>query len=131
MGVLKSLWATVQGDPVFLRRVNGWFTLVWVAMIPISYGLGWLNSVVYVSAETTVSLMKNAMSMLSVDTTGSVVHAIEEHLGADLEASARVKRGQRLIEQQQAGIRGQGTRQFEHLEAGEGPFLADVFLGVD
>jgi hypothetical protein len=40
----------VQGDPIFMRRVNGWLTIFWLAMIPISYALGWLNSVVYVSA---------------------------------------------------------------------------------
>jgi hypothetical protein len=45
-----SLWASVQGDPVFMRRVNGWLTIFWLAMIPTSYALGWLNSVVYVSA---------------------------------------------------------------------------------
>jgi hypothetical protein len=46
----KSLWALVQGDPVFMRRINGWLTLFWVAMIPLSYAMGWLSSVVYVSA---------------------------------------------------------------------------------
>ncbi len=50
MSVVKSLWASVQGDPVFMRRLNGWLTLFWVAMIPVSYELGWLKSVVYVSA---------------------------------------------------------------------------------
>jgi hypothetical protein len=50
MNTAKSLWALVQGDPVFMRRVNGWLTIVWVAMIPVSYVMGWLNSVVYVSA---------------------------------------------------------------------------------
>jgi hypothetical protein len=40
----------MQGDPVFMRRLNGWLTLFWVAMIPISYQLGWLKSVVYVSS---------------------------------------------------------------------------------
>jgi hypothetical protein len=40
----------VQGDPVFMRRVNGWLTVFWIAMIPVSYLAGWLNSVVYVSA---------------------------------------------------------------------------------
>jgi hypothetical protein len=47
---ISSLWASVQGDPIFMRRVNGWLTIFWLAMIPISYALGWLNSVVYVSA---------------------------------------------------------------------------------
>src|ERR1700730_11754727 len=50
MRVVKSLWASVQGDPVFMRRLNGWLTLFWVAMIPVSYELGWLKSVIYVSA---------------------------------------------------------------------------------
>jgi hypothetical protein len=50
MNVAKSLWASIQGDPVFMRRVNGWLTIFWVAMIPISYSLGWLSSVTYVSA---------------------------------------------------------------------------------
>jgi hypothetical protein len=40
----------IQGDPVFMRRVNGWLTMFWIAMIPVSYLAGWLNSVVYVSA---------------------------------------------------------------------------------
>src|SRR4029077_14462338 len=50
MSVVKSLWASLQGDPVFMGRLNGWLTLFWVAMIPVSYELGWLKSVVYVSA---------------------------------------------------------------------------------
>ena len=49
-GLVESMWASVQGDPVFMRRVNGWLALFWVAMIPISYSLGWLSSVTYVSA---------------------------------------------------------------------------------
>lgn len=50
MAVLKSFWASVQGDPVFMRRVNGWLTMFWLAMIPISYSMHWLSSVTYVSA---------------------------------------------------------------------------------
>ncbi|HEX2588409.1 MAG TPA: hypothetical protein VHL51_09100 [Gaiellales bacterium] len=49
-GVVKSLWASVQGDPVFMRRVNGWLTVFWIVMIPVSVATGWVNSVVYVSA---------------------------------------------------------------------------------
>ena len=47
---VRSLWASVQGDPVFMRRVNGWLTLLWLAMIPVSLATGWVNSVAYVSA---------------------------------------------------------------------------------
>ena len=50
MSVVRSLWASVQGDPVFMRRVNGWLTIFWVVMIPVSFLMHWLSSVVYVSA---------------------------------------------------------------------------------
>lgn len=49
-GTIKSLWASVQGDPVFMRRVNGWLTVFWIFMIPVSVATGWVKSVVYVSA---------------------------------------------------------------------------------
>jgi hypothetical protein len=50
MHLAKSLRSSVQGDPVFMRRVNGWLTVFWIAMIPVSYVTHWLSSVVYVSA---------------------------------------------------------------------------------
>jgi len=50
MRLIRDIWQFVQGDPVFMRRVNGWLTVFWIAMIPVSYELGWLKSVVYVSA---------------------------------------------------------------------------------
>jgi hypothetical protein len=62
MGVAKSLWAAVQGDPVFMRRVNGWLALFWVAMIPISYEFGWLSSVTYVSALSLWALVSGHWS---------------------------------------------------------------------
>ena len=36
MDVSKSLWASVQGNPVFMRKVDGWLTILWVVMIPVS-----------------------------------------------------------------------------------------------
>jgi hypothetical protein len=33
-----------------MRRVNGWLTIFWIVMIPVSVVTGWLSSVVYVSA---------------------------------------------------------------------------------
>src|SRR5882672_6378490 len=62
MGTIKSLWAAVQGDPVFMRRVNGWLTMFWLAMIPVSYTFGWLNSVVYVSALSLWALVSGHWS---------------------------------------------------------------------
>lgn len=62
MTPLKSLWASVQGDPVFMRRVNGWLTMFWLVMIPVSYTMGWLNSVVYVSALSLWALVSGHWS---------------------------------------------------------------------
>lgn len=50
MQVAKSIWASVQGDPLFMRRVNGWLTIFWIIMIPVSFYLKWLDSVTFVSA---------------------------------------------------------------------------------
>ena len=49
MGTMKALWASVQGNPVFMRRVNGWLTIFWIAMIPVSMITGWISSVTYVA----------------------------------------------------------------------------------
>jgi hypothetical protein len=62
MSVVRSLWASVQGDPVFMRRVNGWLTLVWIAMIPISLATGWVTSVTYVSALSLWALVSGHWS---------------------------------------------------------------------
>lgn len=48
--MIKTLWASVQGNPVFMRRMNGWLTIVWIIMIPVSFATGWVKSVAYVSA---------------------------------------------------------------------------------
>ncbi len=62
MTVMKSLWASVQGDPVFMRRVNGWFTVFWLVMIPVSLVTHWVNSVVYVSALSLWALVSGHWS---------------------------------------------------------------------
>jgi len=62
MGPIKSIWASVQGDPVFMRRVNGWLTILWLAMIPVSLATGWVKSVVYVSALSLWALVSGHWS---------------------------------------------------------------------
>jgi hypothetical protein len=62
VGVARTIWASVQGDPVFMRRVNGWFTVFWVAMIPLSLATGWVKSVVYVSALSLWALVSGHWS---------------------------------------------------------------------
>jgi hypothetical protein len=62
VGAVKSLWASVQGDPVFMRRVNGWLTIFWLLMIPVSLVTGWVKSVVYVSALSLWALVSGHWS---------------------------------------------------------------------
>jgi hypothetical protein len=61
-GVVKSLWASVQGDPVFMRRVNGWLTVFWIAMIPISVVTHWIGQVTYVAALSLWALVSGHWS---------------------------------------------------------------------
>ena len=60
--MIKSLWASIQGDPVFMRRVNGWLTIFWIGMIPVSLATGWVKSVVYVSALSLWALVSGHWS---------------------------------------------------------------------
>lgn len=59
---MKSLWASVQGDPVFMRRVNGWMTVFWIVMIPVSIVFGLLSSVTYVAALSLWALVSGHWS---------------------------------------------------------------------
>jgi hypothetical protein len=59
---MKSLWASVQGDRVFMRRVNGWLTIFWLGMIPVSLITHWVSSVVYVSALSLWALVSGHWS---------------------------------------------------------------------
>src|SRR6478609_9939396 len=45
-----------------MRRVNGWLTIFWVAMIPVSIFLGLLSSVAYVSALSLWALVSGHWS---------------------------------------------------------------------
>lgn len=60
--VIKSLWASVQGDPVFMRRVNGWLTIFWLLMIPVSILTHWISSVTYVAALSLWALVSGHWS---------------------------------------------------------------------
>ena len=62
MSVISSLWASVQGDPKFMRAVNGWLTVFWLIMIPISLLTGWISSVTYVAALSLWALVSGHWS---------------------------------------------------------------------
>ena len=60
--VIRSLWASVQGDPAFMRRLNGWLTMFWIVMIPLSIATGWISSVTYVAALSLWALVSGHWS---------------------------------------------------------------------
>ena len=60
--MVKSLWSSIQGDPVFMRRVNGWLTLFWIVMIPVSIATHWISSVTYVAALSLWALVSGHWS---------------------------------------------------------------------
>ncbi len=60
--LVKSLWASIQGDPIFMRRVNGWLTIFWLLMIPVSILTHWIGSVTYVAALSLWALVSGHWS---------------------------------------------------------------------
>ena len=45
-----------------MRRVNGWFTVLWLVMIPVSLLTGWISSVTYVAALSLWALVSGHWS---------------------------------------------------------------------
>ena len=62
MHMVRSLCSTVRGDPTFMRRVNGWLTIFWIVMIPVSIATGWIHSVAYISALSLWALVSGHWS---------------------------------------------------------------------
>jgi hypothetical protein len=62
MSVVQSLWASVQGDPTFMRRLNGWLTIFWLFMIPVSFLTGWAKLTAYVTALSLWALVSGHWS---------------------------------------------------------------------
>jgi hypothetical protein len=62
MSAIKTLWASIQGDPIFMRRVNGWLTIFWIVMIPVSILTGWISKVTYVAALSLWALVSGHWS---------------------------------------------------------------------
>jgi hypothetical protein len=52
----------IQGDPKFMRRVNGCLAIFWLLMIPLSLVMGWLESVTFVSALSLWALVSGHWS---------------------------------------------------------------------
>lgn len=47
---------------MFMRRVNGWLTVFWILMIPVSILTGWISSVTYVAALSLWALVSGHWS---------------------------------------------------------------------
>jgi hypothetical protein len=62
MAAMRGMVPSARTDGVIMRRLNGWLTVFWVAMIPVSYELGWLKSVTYVSALSLWALVSGHWS---------------------------------------------------------------------
>jgi hypothetical protein len=45
-----------------MRRVNGWFTIFWITMIPVSIITGWISSVTYVAVLSLWALVSGHWS---------------------------------------------------------------------
>ncbi len=45
-----------------MRRVNGWLTIFWILMIPLSILTGWIDSVTYVAALSLWALVSGHWS---------------------------------------------------------------------
>lgn len=44
-------------DPLIMRHVNGWSAIFWLAMVPVSWFLGWFSLVEYVSALSVYAIV--------------------------------------------------------------------------
>jgi uncharacterized membrane protein len=66
MRVFKSITVLIQEDPRFMRKLNGWLTMFWIAMIPVSYEMRWFSSVTYVSALSLWALVAGHWSTWQV-----------------------------------------------------------------
>lgn len=60
--IIKTLWASVQDDPVFMRKINGWATVFWLVMCPVSILTGLVSSVQFVSALSLWALVSGHLS---------------------------------------------------------------------
>jgi len=68
-----------------MRRVNGWLTIFWIVMIPVSLLTGWISSVTYVAVLSLWALVSghwSAWQAARVEVEQQV--EAEKHAGEDL-----------------------------------------------
>jgi hypothetical protein len=89
---IKSLWSAARDNPAVMRRVNGWLTIFWVVMIPVSLATHWVASVTYVSALSLWALVSG-------------------HWSAWQAARVEVRQEQELLERQHDDVPGKVVRE--------------------
>ena len=62
MNGIGTIRSSAQASPVFMRRLNGWLTIFWIAMIPVSLATGWVRSVTFVAALSLWALVSGHWS---------------------------------------------------------------------
>ena len=62
MKMHHTVLSSVRGDPVLMRRINGWLAIFWIVMIPVSIVTNWIHSVAYVSALSLWALVSGHWS---------------------------------------------------------------------
>lgn len=92
MTVITSLWASVQGDPKFMHRANGWLPILSVVMIPVLIVTGWVSSVQYVSVLTLWALVLGCWSAW-----GQAAR-VEVKQEAEFQRARKIPREQRVVE---------------------------------
>lgn len=52
----------VRDNPTLFKKINGWLTVFWIVMIPVSILLQWVESVTYVAALSIYALITGHLS---------------------------------------------------------------------
>ena len=79
-----------------MRRVNGWLTIFWIAMIPVSLLTGWISSVQYVAALSLWALVSGHWSAWQAARVEVAQQAVET---ARLENPVEERVVERLVEE--------------------------------
>lgn len=88
-------------SPRAMRSLNGWFTIFWIVMTPVSYVLGWLDSVTYVSALSLWALVSGhwaAWEAARVEVRQDLDNDVAEVLDEMDRLQSRLRRMQRAFE---------------------------------
>ena len=63
------------GSPRHIKALNGWLTVAWIVLVPVTFVFGWQNSVMWV---VVISLWANIASHFAAWVAGRVEVAADE-----------------------------------------------------